>query len=355
MTGLRGIAACWVMAGHFLAETPFPPLLRRTIDHGYLAVDLFMVLSGFVLAMIYGRRFTTSPTWRVFGRFIWLRLARIYPLYLLTTLVCLTLSLAGVPVWGAPKHDILSVAANLLLVQGWGWPNESLNAAAWSVSTEWAANLVFPILAIGLLGSSWQTSAALAAAALAALTAASLLAGQSGLDEFVTGAINWYSAPGALLRCTSEFMLGMACWRLRHSVAWLGGTAIQCALGLAILILCQSYAADLPLVLAICLLVTGLSFERSLLSHTLGSRPVRLLGTISFSIYLWQMPMAPIAPVIASLLAQAGFPAPAPVANLMLMALVVAVAHCSYLWFERPAQNWLRSVQPQAKPIAQIA
>jgi peptidoglycan/LPS O-acetylase OafA/YrhL len=342
LTGLRGLAACWVMCGHFLNDVTLPFVLRRTIDHGYLAVDMFMVLSGFVLAMIYGARFAAAPTWRLFGRFLWMRLARIYPLYALTTFVCLVLSLSGVPVWGEPQHDPLAVVANLLLVQGWGWPNESLNAAAWSISTEWAANLLFPVLATTLLGWCWRRGAMVAAGAFAILTVSALLAGQSGLDEPIIGAINWYLAPGALLRCISEFMLGMACWRARDLAGGLGGTAVQIGLALTILILCQSYAADLILVLAICLLVIGLSFERSALSRALGSTPLRWLGTISFSIYLWQMPLAPIVPKIASWAAWAGLASPPLVANLALMALVLLVAHVSFVGFERPAQRWLR-------------
>jgi peptidoglycan/LPS O-acetylase OafA/YrhL len=342
------------MCGHFLNDVPMPFMLRRTIDHGYLAVDIFMVLSGFVLAMIYGARFAAAPTWGQFGRFLWMRLARIYPLYALTTSVCLVLSLSGVPVWGEPKHDVLSVLANLLLVQGWGWPNESLNAAAWSISTEWAANLLFPVLAVILLGRSWQRAALAAIAAFMALAVASLLAGQSGLDEPITGAINWYVAPGALVRCTGEFMLGMACWRFRASAGWLGGTAIQFGLALSIVILCQSYAADLVLLIAVCLLVTGLSFERSALSRALGSSPLRWLGTISFSIYLWQMPLAPMVPKLKSWFADAGIASPALAANLALMSLILLVAQLSFTSFERPAQTWLRRTGGRTKPLVAV-
>jgi len=54
LTGLRGIAALWVMAGHYRAsQIPTGGLVQRALDHKGLAVDLFLMLSGFVLAMAY--------------------------------------------------------------------------------------------------------------------------------------------------------------------------------------------------------------------------------------------------------------------------------------------------------------
>lgn len=346
LTGLRGLAACWVMCGHFLNDVPLPGLLRRTIDHGYLAVDLFMILSGLVLAMSYGPRFAAGPPAAQFARFLAHRVARIYPLYALTTLICLVLSLADVPVWGDPKTSLPAVIANLTLVQAWGWPNESLNATGWSISTEWFANLLFPVLALTLL--QWRLSRSLwiLAAACIALISAAMLAGQAGWDDPIMGAVNWYVAPGALLRCTTGFMLGMICWRLRDAslFASLGSGVMMTALMLVFFAMCQSYTLDLPLLLVIGAIVLGLSQERSWLSRLMGAAPIHWLGTISFSIYLWQMPLAAFEPTLASLLAEWGV-APAKIAaNLTMMAMIVGVSHWSFRLIERPAQRRLRVI-----------
>ncbi|NNM59255.1 MAG: acyltransferase [Legionellales bacterium] len=87
LTGLRGIAATMVMfyhfnASHLLAGGAFANLL----GHGYLMVDLFLVLSGFIIAMTYGSRFDKAVTWREYRIFLVRRIARIYPLYILTTI-----------------------------------------------------------------------------------------------------------------------------------------------------------------------------------------------------------------------------------------------------------------------------
>ncbi len=342
LTGVRGIAACWVMCGHFLNDVPMGDFLRRTIDHGYLAVDLFLVLSGFVLAMTYGAAFVAKPTAAQFARFLLQRLARIYPLYVVTTLVCLLLSLGGVSVWGDPKTSAAAILANLLLVQGWGWPNESLNATGWSISTEWAANMLFPLLVLWLLRWPLQRSFAVAATAFACLTLTALLVGQSGQDEPILGAVNWYTAPGSLLRCITEFMLGMLCWRLRGAAAWLGGNAAMLGLSAVLVLLCQSYALDLLLVPAICLFVIGLSLERSVVSRALGSPPVRWLGMISFSIYLWQMPLATLKPLLVAALDGRGIADSSTLADVTMMMIIISVAHVSLITIEKPAQRRLR-------------
>src|SRR5207248_4950980 len=81
LTALRGIAAVGVLlfhssyyAYHFAGGSP-PWLWRR----GYLAVDLFFFLSGFVLTHVYGRRLTDGKSWPAIGRFLWARFCRIYP------------------------------------------------------------------------------------------------------------------------------------------------------------------------------------------------------------------------------------------------------------------------------------
>src|SRR5215472_15992241 len=80
LTGLRGVAAVVVVLYH-------AQILRTGvrvgsgIARGYLAVDLFFLLSGFVLAHVYGARIAASP-WREIGPFFWARFAKIYPIHL---------------------------------------------------------------------------------------------------------------------------------------------------------------------------------------------------------------------------------------------------------------------------------
>jgi len=89
LTGLRGIAACWVMIGHYFGRFPGNAMVHTVVSHMYVAVDLFMILSGFVLAMTYEDRFSPAITAREYIRFVQARVARLFPLYALVTAICL--------------------------------------------------------------------------------------------------------------------------------------------------------------------------------------------------------------------------------------------------------------------------
>src|SRR6185369_7058906 len=84
LDGLRGLAALAVVLFHF--NIFFLPQARLPfVGHAYLAVDFFFILSGFVMAHVYGHLLASN--WRVhalqFGR---ARFARLYPLFAVTTL-----------------------------------------------------------------------------------------------------------------------------------------------------------------------------------------------------------------------------------------------------------------------------
>ena len=95
LTGLRGVTAMLVAAYHFYPVQS--PLLSRTVGRFYLWVDLFFVLSGFVMALNYGRMFRDGFSGEAFGEFLLRRLARVYPLYIVVLVlqVALTLGLYG--------------------------------------------------------------------------------------------------------------------------------------------------------------------------------------------------------------------------------------------------------------------
>ena len=82
LLGLRGVAALLVMSHHFvLRQDVFVPGLHDLLWHGYIAVDLFFVLSGFVMARAYGQWFTGEDGWRsgfdAYLEFILRRVARL--------------------------------------------------------------------------------------------------------------------------------------------------------------------------------------------------------------------------------------------------------------------------------------
>jgi peptidoglycan/LPS O-acetylase OafA/YrhL len=158
LTSLRGLAALWVLGHHFRGDfftlfgglRPLDPLLAL----GHIAVPYFFILSGFVLAYNYApdfRRLTFSRYTAFIGR----RWVRIYPVHLFTLLCVLAMVLAcsrlGITINRADKFMAPDFLLNLFLVQAWV-PDYQLNwnGASWSISSEWFAYLLFPVVCLGL-------------------------------------------------------------------------------------------------------------------------------------------------------------------------------------------------------------
>ena len=150
LTGIRAFAALAVLIYHY----QFYFLTGRISDYGYLGVDLFFILSGFVIAHAHLGEFA-SLHWATILRFYGLRLARIYPVHfvILIGLVCTVITAGhfGVAAHLPSQFTANSLWANLLLIHAWGpWPL-SWNFPAWSISCEWAAYLLCPLLCFGLI------------------------------------------------------------------------------------------------------------------------------------------------------------------------------------------------------------
>lgn len=160
LTGVRFLAAFWVLLYHYqpaLATAGLlPPVVHEFARVGSLGVDLFFALSGFILAYTYLHKLGPAVKAKVAGNFLWLRLARIYPVHFVM------LNLAGIAVVAQGLAGSSDTAARswltpweyvkqLLLIQEWGPnPSRGWNFVAWSLSMEWLAYLLFPFVALVL-------------------------------------------------------------------------------------------------------------------------------------------------------------------------------------------------------------
>ncbi|HEX7323431.1 MAG TPA: acyltransferase [Mycobacterium sp.] len=156
LTGLRIIAAVWVVLFHYRpllrqAAPDFTDALAPILNCGAQGVDLFFILSGFVLAWNYLDRMGPSWSTRATVHFLWLRLARVWPVYLVTLhlaalWVIFTLHVGHVPSQEVGQLTATSYVRQLLLVQLWFEPyfdGTSWDGPAWSISAEWLAYLLF--------------------------------------------------------------------------------------------------------------------------------------------------------------------------------------------------------------------
>ena len=89
LTGLRGIAACFVVIFHFYHVILNKGRIGTALNHGYMAVDMFFMLSGFVLALTYQRDFLSRGSLRKHFNFLYKRLSRIFPLYIFALSIAL--------------------------------------------------------------------------------------------------------------------------------------------------------------------------------------------------------------------------------------------------------------------------
>lgn len=161
LTGLRIIAAVWVVLFHFRpllrqAAPEFSEALAPVLNCGAQGVDLFFILSGFVLTWNYLDRMGQSFSMRATVHFLWLRLARVWPIYLVTLHLALlwvifTQHVGHVPVEDLSRLTATSYVRQVLLVQLWFEPffdQTSWDGPAWSISAEWLAYLLFGLLVL---------------------------------------------------------------------------------------------------------------------------------------------------------------------------------------------------------------
>jgi len=152
--GLRGVASIVVVAFHVF-ETYSGDRFHQIINHGYLAVDFFFLLSGFVVAYAYDDRWGKMTQWDFYKR----RLIRLQPMLVLGTLIGAALFylqaspafplIAGTPVW--QMLLVMLVGCTLIPlpvsmdIRGWQ-EMHPLNGPAWSLFFEYIANILYAVV-----------------------------------------------------------------------------------------------------------------------------------------------------------------------------------------------------------------
>lgn len=201
LDGLRGVAALAVLALHV-------PPLDRVVPHGYLAVDLFFMMSGFVVAHAYEDRLRSG--WSL-GDFMRVRIVRLWPLYLLGTLIGAAVFASAVdgPVMAAALAMMIAAAVLLIpLPLGHDVQIFNLNRPAWSLFFEMAANLFYGAFARRL---SERVLVLLAAVGACAVVGAFGLAGTGSLGH------HGDSLLGGAARVLFGFPVGVLFHRLYRS------------------------------------------------------------------------------------------------------------------------------------------
>ena len=193
LTGIRALAAFWVVLRHFRVELieAFPALhiLAPLMNVGYLGVDLFFILSGFILTYTHLDNLTDGYNWRKALGFLWLRIGRVWPL---TVFVLLLFGLgfaAQILITGdegfSKQIDVPRLIDHLLLIHAW-YPHElDWNGLDWSVSAEWLAYLTFAVGVVVLGRFAAVASRRTLLIAIALLTLPMIIVGVSMQDDTI--------------------------------------------------------------------------------------------------------------------------------------------------------------------------
>ena len=328
LTGIRGFAALAVVFYHYQAWF----LEGDITTHGYLGVDLFFILSGFVISHSHNRDFPPL-TPRNILTFYGLRLARLYPVHVLTLLGMLLIYVVGTHLGFTPKYshqfEPSSFVANLLLIHAWGasWPL-TWNFPAWSISCEWFAYLLFPFLRTIGLRLRVPAIAWMVIPYVALVWAFFFLYGRD---------MNQNDGINALLRVVLEFIMGMGLYQLFRARSWAGMWPLPvCSFMVLWFVPDGLYEPLMILVFLAAILVAADQNE----SSPLLSRPLVYLGEISYSIYMTHIPIVMSLGKGGTYLISHGWNR-----FLVMMGMVVIVlasASLTYHMIEVPCRNRIR-------------
>lgn len=356
LTGLRGLAAVFVMLYHFTGagRSSDEPMLSgpQFLSHGYLSVDLFFVLSGFVMALTYRRMFVEASRTGVRGTLVALpvflghRIARIYPLYIVMTLLAAVVHAFGVGHADPIPNFVTTLVANVFMVQAWGLA-QSIVWPAWSISTEWGSYLVFPLLlALCVTGTrvlAWVVG--LAAAAALVLLATTDAFGGPFEDRMGQLDIWQHTSIAPLLRCVAGFVFGLLTYRVyrRASASLLRALAAVSPLVLAMMVAsCLWPDTDLVWVALVPLLILGLATDRGFVAQALGWAPLHQLGVLSYAVYLVHPRLTKLATAGGAALKARDIPFANAIAVLVAVTLVITAAYMAHRLVEVPGRRWLR-------------
>jgi peptidoglycan/LPS O-acetylase OafA/YrhL len=366
-TAYRGIGVIIVMLAHFYLVRSGPNEAIGPVQmypNLGMAIDLFFIISGYIMAYIYADGFAQTITKKGVGTFLWARFIRTYPLHIFALLVFLAergaqvyLSSAGggllnqagaVPFFDA-EDSPFALLTQVLMVHAWGL-NHALawNFPSWALSAEFAAYLTFPFLCLLIGRFRWIGSAILIVGAFTAYV-------------FIDRAFGTLNVPGYIgaIKCIPGFAFGVAL----HSLMSLPGESpvsrlstaqlhvLQAAALAAVLVLGNVAEHQMFIIAAIGVLVLVTSENRGWLCDLLSWSPLLYLGRISYSVYQMHIVAAlAVSPFLRIIGARTGLGDAwwwLSFEVLAKMAAAIAVSALTYRFIELPGRYLFKKRKPK--------
>ena len=350
LTGLRVLAAAWVVLFHYRADlealAPWTLPADTFMRAGYLGVDLFFPLSGFILAYNY------ADSMRSFSRgsaisFVRNRFARVWPVHFVALNIDLAMAVAmgtlGVSE-GGHRRTPAAYGQNVLMVHNWFNDRPSFNGPAWSIASEWFAYLLAPVLFVLVARvARARTSVVLAVLSYAAmLTVFAVLALPNGNLEHM-----FY------VRIMGEFLAGMFL-----CLAWVrGGLALgRLAPALPLVVVAVAFvpalsSGDYWMAPVMGLVVAVVASASGWVGSWLSTSLMVAAGEASYCLYMTHYLMRPVVTWLREWGDGAWWSA-----GLAVVALVLALGAAAWLMHvlvERPARRLLHARAARPSPEAE--
>lgn len=290
LTSLRGVAALLVVMHHFFGY--LLPRVGPTVSshskffyNGYLWVDFFFILSGFIMTHVYTSTFSLGINSYSYKSYLFSRFARIYPLHIFVIFLFIGVEIAKTyPFTG--KQNLTALFANIFLIQALDLSSPPLfggatywNEPAWSISAEWIAYIILPFLLLFLSKTKNISASVVYISALACLFI---------LIKLTYGHLDFLGLP-SIVRCTMECVLGIITYKVYSSGTYRKCLGFGSSTMVSVIWICLVMHYDWHDILilpAFCLLILSTSMNNGFISKSLNSRLMLYLGAISYSIYM---------------------------------------------------------------------
>ena len=365
LTPLRGIAALLVVIFHSnLMLMPFLPMGEpHLIWAGWLWVDFFFVLSGFIISYVYGDSFKDTLTSGDYWKYIKARFARVYPLHFVTLVWCLICAIIilhyadGVAPFYKDMINPSAAIPSFLFLQTFGlYISAPLNTPSWSLSTEWWVYMVFPLLV--------PFFCHLKARGIVAMTV--FIGGLFVFIKYYLGPVGLPFPGGSpslniitdfgVLRCLAGFLLGMLLFRVYEesiAISFLRKSWVFIVFFLSVIVTMHIGVEDILVIALFPFVILTAAYNHTTVKKILDTPVLQRLGDWSFSIYMVHVPIMyafwiyqiRMYPTMYAKFPpeQAGTPdyTIGMIVCLVMVALTLLLSALSYRFIEVPARHYL--------------
>jgi len=344
LTSVRFLLALGVVFFHYQLQWSWDTMADTGLfDRARLGVDVFFILSGFVLTHAY--RDALQAGTLDYRRFIVARFARIYPAHVAVLALILVMVVVARMIgaeFDEKLYNPFGLLATLLLIHAW-FPNTFVaewNGPSWSLSAEWFAYLLFPVYAWIGLRLARRPGVLLVMTAL--LFVALDLFYQTVFGDIVVHAENNMG----ILRIIPEFLYGIALYRLgEHLNPGRCAAIVAAMLSTGTMLLLMHFQVDDRLIVLVAgpLVLSLALLSKATADHYVARRWMVVLGEASYALYLIHMPILVGWKGIVSILTDQ------PSTYILawweiaaLLPITIAAALVLHLLFEGPARTWIR-------------